>query len=281
MLALGAALGLVLGALAPADGADTAVVLGGRIGVSQKRADRALASLGEQLRGAMPLLAEDELTRRFKSIGVSDGTFCAGKKTCLLELGRQLRLAVLIAVSASEVGGELSITAVAYDPAAGRSLAEASVVLPANTRDLDAELRSLAATLAAALELARPHPSLAPAPSPGPPAAPSPAPAPLTAVSSTGQRRSRVPSILFLVAAAAAAGSAVGLGVSGGISGSSLRGNLELADGTRGSDLTERAAAQRRDTANAELSAALACAVGAALFAVLTVVLWPPPEVVK
>src|SRR3954469_1223082 len=54
-------------------------------------------------------LTPEELARRLLALGVKDSTSCDGKKACVLELGRQLGVPIVVAVSLGQIAKDLSI----------------------------------------------------------------------------------------------------------------------------------------------------------------------------
>ena len=88
--------------------------------------------------------------------------------------------------------------------------------------------------------------------------------------------RSLVPAVMTGAGAVAALAIGAGLAVSSVGKNESRSKGEPLPDGRIQSSLTESQALAARNGANAELNAAIGCAIGAAVLGVLTVILWPP-----
>jgi hypothetical protein len=180
---------LVLVAALQAASPDTAVVMGSRLSVPPPRANKVLGTVTKALRQkGLGTLSDDELNRRLRKLGMRDTAVCAGKRPCLIELGKQLHVAKLVAVSVAYVKPDFSVSLELIEVESGKRGASASGVLDPNAATMDRDLAGMADELLQVLAASAPAPEPAPArttsqpapeqPSSQPQATLTPAPAP-------------------------------------------------------------------------------------------------------
>jgi hypothetical protein len=254
----------------------SAVVLGSRLGVPAARAANVVAGLTRALRsqGLEPLEAE-ALAQRLKLLGMRDPSVCAGKEACLVELGKQLKVDWLIAVSVAEVKRDLSVAVDVIEPASGKRLASASGVLDAAAKTLDADVGTIAADLMKAL-----GPLLQPAPEPRPTPVAAPAPAPVPApVIVVAEQGNPAPAVVeskrggpapYLLGAAAII--AAGAGAALAVAGLQLGRSTNMPDMFGVDHLSEMTAQMRLTQANVELWSAIG--LGAVTILCTALALW-------
>jgi hypothetical protein len=164
---------LVIAAMLQVASPDAAVVMGSRLSVPASRANKVLATVTKALRekglGTVP---DDELSRRLRKLGMRDTAVCAGKRSCLIELGKQLHVARLVAVSVAYVKPDFSVSLELIDVESGKGGASASGVLDSNGPTLDRDLAGLAGELMQVLAASTPAAEAATAPATSPPPPP-------------------------------------------------------------------------------------------------------------
>lgn len=256
--------GLLVAALLMAE-PTAAVVLARRTAVPPAEAQALTAAVLQQLTGsALPgVLDATETERRLARLGLGDALLCEGKGPCLAELGRQVEVAFLVLVSASQVGSEQSLALELFRVADARVPVQESMLLPQRGEVPPSLVERFAGR---SLVHRRPptpdapvaeKPALAPpTPPPPPPRAVAPLPAP---------RRPLTPFVL-----GGAGVVALGAGVALLVAGLGARATLSLGtpqpDGTVHSPLTGSEAQAAAQAAGLQLGlAGLAGAVGLGL----------------
>ena len=265
---------LVLAQPAP----DVGVVVSRSAGVMPARIAKLLTRLEQQLsEGQVKSLSRKELATRMGRLSQQDATFCAGKPSCLAELGRQLPVDVVIGLSMTFLTPDLSVVVEAVRSSDGTSLADFSRVLGPADKESQPSFEDFAARVRAAMT-AKPAEPVADVPLKPvgvEPLPPTPSLVALTPMTPPA-RRSLVPAVMAGAGAVAALAIGAGLAVSSVGKNESLSRGEALPDGRIQSPLTQSQALAARNGANAELNGAIGCAIGAAVLGVLTVLLWPP-----
>jgi hypothetical protein len=160
----------LLGQSAPKPAPAAAVFLTKRVGTSPERANEVLANVHQALASAgVKLLSLEEAARQAKAAGVADTTSCEGRKSCALDLGRKLGLAVVVPVRVGEVQSDLSVYVEALVVTDARKLSdETLIVAAASFSGLPAQLRPFAERVRAAMPAEKPAEPLVAAVEPPP-----------------------------------------------------------------------------------------------------------------
>jgi hypothetical protein len=257
----------------------SAVVLGSRLKVPAARAANVVAGLTRALRSqGLDPLEPEALAQRLKLLGMRDPSVCAGKEACLVELGKQLKVDWLIAVSVAEVKRDLSVAVDVIEPGSGNRLASASGVLDAATKTLDADVGTIAGELMKPLgPLLQPAPEPRPAPVAAP--APAPVPAPVIVVAEQGNPAPAPPAAVevkrggpapYLLGAGALI--AAGAGAALVVAGLQLGRNTNMPDMFGVDRLSEMTAQMRLTQANVEVWSAIG--LGAVTIVCAALALW-------
>lgn len=280
-------LALVLGLLVHAGDAQLAVVVGRRTSVTSADAHAFARSVSTQLgqRGVPVKLDADAARTALTRLNVKDAAACNGRKACLTELGRQLGVAWLVALSVAQVGSDRSVALDLLEVSTAAVAEREAVILPPGAV-LSAE--SFAGFVERVKGRLSPSPTPAPALVDRPLVEPPPAPPPLVAevpvvpvapvgvtapVPAPEAPRNRTTSVVLGVAAGAAL-IAGGVLLASGLSARADATRTELVDGERRSPWTAGEAQARAGAANGLIGVAAGVgAVGLGL-GVATVVTW-------
>ena len=253
------------------------VVVSRSSAVAPARTTKLLARLEQQLADAqVKTLSRAEVTTRLGRLGLKDAVFCAGKRACLAELGRQLPADVVIGLSLAFLKPDLSVVVEAVRSSDGSSLADFSLVLGQGDKESLASFEVFATRLQAALRpKAEPLPEVPPKVTTDTPLATDP----LTTVTAPpmppAETRSVVPALVTAGVGAVALATGIGLTASALGKNASLSKGTPLGDGRIQSPLTESQALAARNGANTELTIGIGCAIGTVALGVLTYFLWP------
>lgn len=247
---------LLLAAVLGADAAlpTSAVVVTRRTASSPTEARALAAAVSDALEaaGLTPSLPLDAAAAELKKLGMADASSCAGKKACVAELGKQLKVTWVFSVSVAKVDKDRSVGVELVRADDGSTADKDALILPpkaALTPDLLAAFAQRVKTLWApkpadapvVVETKPTPPPVDPLPPPPPPPQPVP-------------ERSRAASFVLGgvgLGALIASGVLLGLGLS-------ARGALQQAvmtgpDGVRTSTLTFEDANRRNAAANLQL----------------------------
>ncbi len=241
---------------------DTAVLLTKRGATAQEVANDALRAVELALKSAEVQFAfpPTETEARIAALGVESGTSCEGKRKCVLELARQLRLPSVVAVTVATLGGELAIHVELLDVSEGKVLAEETVVVLLTARGelsraferFGKQVSEVLGARAAKLPSAEATPSARPVEAAG------------SVVVDAGEGRRSTAKLMVGVGLGAVVVGAVALGF-----GASLNGGLTPRDGSLPADQVETyKSAQALTTVGAVASGlgAVVAGVGAALW---------------
>lgn len=101
-------LSLIVGSV---DSQTAAVLVGRRTSVSQAEAEAISQAVSAHLVAAkVPLTLDADAARAsLNKLGLKDASACTGRKACLTELGRQLSVAWVVALSLSQVGNDRAL----------------------------------------------------------------------------------------------------------------------------------------------------------------------------
>lgn len=217
---MGVACALSLAWVLAAGDPSAAVLIARRTSIPPKDAQAIAQQLSSRLaeRGVPLKLDADQASSQLGRLGLKDSAQCSGKRGCVVELGRQLGVSHVIAVSISQIGSDRSIAVELLDVEKGEVLEKDALIVGAGAAlDADAvagfggKVRARLAPAPVVAQKPEPKQELPPKllpqePPPGPPIAiVEPAPEP----------RSHTAQWVMGGAAVVAAGAAVALLVSG------------------------------------------------------------------
>jgi hypothetical protein len=217
--------------------------------------------------GVQSPLSNEELSQQLIGLGIKDPKSCEGKKPCVLELGRQLKVAYVVSVSVGQIAKDISISLETIRISDGARVSDATVIVA--IKELGSVPAAVTPFARKTGELLAPPPvKVADAPKAEPQVAtpvltPEPPPTPPPSVVVAAEPRSRVPAVVV-------GGGALAAGVATAFF--AVSGFGDMARLNRG-DVPQSKAQALADSANTQLSIALACGVTTAVLGTLAGVL--------
>jgi hypothetical protein len=273
--AVGVASALSLAWVLAAADPSAAVLISRRTSIPPKEAQELAQQLSSRLVSAgVPLkLDADQARSQLSRLGLSDSAQCAGKRGCVIELGRQLGVSHVIAVSISQIGSDRSIAVELLEVEKGDVLEKDAVIVglgAALEADAVAAFGSKTRARLAPAVVEAPKVEVPPEPKPEPKLVPKEPPPPAVVVEPGPPPKSHTPQLVLGAGAAVAAVAAVVLLASGFSARSDANRTTTAPDGSLRSAYSGSEALSRLHSSDTQLgiaggAGAIAVGLGAAV----------------
>jgi len=137
-----------------------AVLISRRTSIPPKEAQELAQLLSKGLVAAgVPLkLDADSARAGLARLGIKDSSLCGGKRSCVTELGRQLSVSHVIAVSISQIGADRSIAVELLEVESGAAVEKDALIVPLSASLAPDALAGFGARVKAQLTPAKPPP---------------------------------------------------------------------------------------------------------------------------
>jgi hypothetical protein len=269
--------------LAQAPAPEAQVLLTKRAGASAQLTESIARELRKALSysGVEPSIPPAELSARLLAVGVKDPTSCDAKPGCAIELGKQLKVPLVVSLSVKQAAGDLTVRVEALRTSDSELVAEDTVMLaPNQLGPLFTSLAPFARGVRQAISPVRLAPRAVDAPKKEPKNVPvalvpePPVTQPVVPTSVAVAKPSPMPAIAAGGATVVALGATAFFLSSGLAVKSQLDQRIDLGGGQQGSILTHSEAEQLAQSANGRLTAGVLCAVTTVALGAVTGFLW-------